>query len=430
MLGHQVVVKLNHNLKTKNMLNKIVLIITIILVILIGFFGYIYLTQENPNDGVEGVVSTVRNFFPFGQESTVSETTNQTTNETPAETTSEPKTPPKFRQIFSSPVAGAEAFTVGSSTVIRFVEKSTGNIFEAKTEIDTINRISNTTIPKITEVSFVQSGSVLMRYLRDDTDMIETILGNLSTSTNATSTTSSLNEVESTYLTPNIKDVAMSPKKDKIFYTTQSESGMIGTISNPDGTKGVSVFNSPIREWNTSWPKIDTITLTTKADSEALGYMYTINTVTGKSERVLGDILGLTTLTNPTASTTIYNQNDQDGNTYLNTYDIKTKTSSPIKPTTLTEKCVWSKKDAGILYCAVPNSITKGSYPEKWYQGLVSFSDSIWKIDTKTGKTDMLINIKEVSGKDLDIVNPALDEKEKLFIFSNKTDLSLWSFEL
>lgn len=414
------------------MLNKIVIVIGIIIVIALGVFGYMYFTQPNPDAGVSGVVSTVRDFFPFGQGSSVIETNTQPTNETTTPTTStEPGVPSTLRQIFSSPVAGAQAFTVGSSTVVRFIEKSTGNVFEAKTELDTTERISNTTIPKIAEASFIQKGSVLMRYLRDDTDMIETILGSLSTSTNATSTdTSNLAELQSTYLTPNIKEVALSAKKDKMFYMIQSDSGTIGTISNVDGTKGVSIFSSPVREWNASWPKADTLALTTKASAKIPGYMYFVNTTTGKTQRVLGGILGLTTLTNPTASTTIYNQNDADGNTYLSMFNIKTGAPNQITSTTFTEKCVWSKKNAGLLYCAVPTSIAKGDYPDKWYKGLVSFSDSLWKIDTTTGKTDLLVNIKEVSGKDLDIINPSLDDNEDFFIFSNKTDLSLWSFKI
>lgn len=412
------------------MLNKIVIVIAIIVLVIGGFFGYLYITQKDSGAGVSGVVSTVRNFFPFGNEADVATTNPQNTNEPSATVPNVPTVPQDLRQIYSFPVAGAEAFIISSSTVVRFLEKSTGNMFEAQTALDTVDRISNTTIPKIAEAIFIQKNSVLFRYLKDDSDLIETVFGTLSTTTNATSTTTTLGEIQSTYLTPNIKEIAMSPKKDQIFYTVQSGSGSIGTISNPDGTKKVQLFDSPIREWNISWPKTNTVTITTKASASVPGYLYFVNTTTGKMERILGNVLGLTTLTNSTASSTIYNQNDSVGNTHLSLFDIKTKTSTKLNTITFTEKCVWSKKNVGLLYCAVPENIPGGSYPDAWYKGLTSFSDSLWKIDTATGQTDLLVNIKEVSGKDLDIINMSLSEKEDFLVFSNKTDLSLWGFKI
>ena len=54
---------------------------------------------------------------------------------------------------------------------------------------------------------------------------------------------------------------------------------------------------------------------------------------------------------------------------------------------TLPEKCVWSKADASIFYCAVPENIPADNiYPDVWYQGLMSFSDAIWKVNIKTGE--------------------------------------------
>jgi hypothetical protein len=416
------------------MLNKIVFIISVLFIIVACFFGYLYLTQKDATSGVNEVVSTVRNLFPFGQgTNTPTNTSNEDVgvgdNTKPTQT--ESKQPPTLRQIFSSPISGAQSFLTGSSTVIRFVEKSTGNIFEAKTEVDSIERISNTTIPKTTEAIFVKKDSVLMRYLKDDSDLIETILGSFATNTPSTnSENKDLAELKITYLTPNIRDLALSPKKDRLFYITQSGSGVVGILSSPEDTNKTQITSSPLREWNISWPNTNTVTITTKASGGIPGYLYFINTTTGKMSIILNEITGLTTLTNSTASTTIYNQVDASGNVTLKAIDIKTGISKNIPEKTFTEKCVWSKKDANIIYCAIPSKIPSKSYPDAWYKGLVSFSDSLWKINASTGQTNLIVDIKDVSGADLDVVNIFLDEEEEFLIFTNKKDLTLWSFDL
>ncbi len=412
------------------MLKKIITILFILIVLIAGVFAFLYFTQKDSGSGGRGI--SVRDFFPFGQESSTPATTpsQETENRVPVETAKTPTVPPDLRQIYAYPVSGAGAFSSTSTTVVRFIDKATGNLYEAETDLDIVTRISNTTIPKVYSAIFSDKNSVVLRYAQDDTDLIETVYGKVATST-ATSTAGSVVELKTVYLDPNIKELVLSDKNDRILSITQSGTGSIGTLSKPDGTTKTQLFTSPIREWVPQWLKTNTVTLTTKASTEVAGFMYSVNTTNGVMQPILSNIFGLTTLTNNIASTTLFTYSTTDGIFALQTYDWNKKvtTQFPLSPT-FVDKCVWSKKNADLVYCAVPHTMPKGDYPDAWYKGLVSFSDDIWRVNVSTGNKELVAELKTISGRDLDVINPSLDGAENYFVFTNKTDLTLWSYKL
>ena len=59
--------------------------------------------------------------------------------------------------------------------------------------------------------------------------------------------------------------------------------------------------------------------------------------------------------------------------------------------------------------------------------GGVNFSDSLWKIDTKTALVENIIFPKKSNGVFLDMVNLATNENGYSIFFKNKTDQTLWS---
>ena len=113
----------------------------------------------------------------------------------------------------------------------------------------------------------------------------------------------------------------------------------------------------------------------------------------------------------------------------LKIYDIANKTSNDLGLKSQPDKCVWSKTNTAI-YCSVPGVIPAGNYPDSWYQGEVSFNDSIWKIDTKTSAFNLLISPSESLGENIDGINLFLDDKEGNLFFVNKKDSTLWALDL
>ncbi len=167
------------------------------------------------------------------------------------------------------------------------------------------------------------------------------------------------------------------------------------------------------------------IKLTTKPSYTVPGHMYAINPTTKSFVRVLGDVYGLTTLTSPDGKLVLYS----DSNLSLNIYDVNKKTSTPAGVRTLAEKCTWAS--VSVLYCAVPNTVTPSQYPDSWYQGEISFSDKIWKIDVISGNTTIVGDPETtVGGEDIDGIKLMTDSSGKNLLFVNKKDSMLWGLEL
>ncbi|MBP7006570.1 MAG: hypothetical protein KBB16_00695, partial [Candidatus Pacebacteria bacterium] len=186
------------------------------------------------------------------------------------------------------------------------------------------------------------------------------------------------------------------------------------------------IFSSAFTEWLTEWPNQKIITLTTKPSSGIPGYMYFLDSTKKVTSRVLSDIKGLTTLTSPTGKFVLYG-NDVLEMSIVNVTS-KNITNVPIKG--LPEKCVWGKNDLAI-YCLAPGYVSNGKYPDIWYRGEISFSDQIWKFDSISGATEIILDPLTVEGgEDIDGIRLMLDTNENYLFFMNKKDSYLWEFKL
>ena len=314
-------------------------------------------------------------------------------------------------------------------TALRYVERATGNIYQTFADKIEERKFSVTVIPKIYEAFFGNNAtSVIMRYLKTDGQTVETFVGNLPKESLGEDTMGN-NEVKGSFLPANVSDVALSADTLKIFYLFNVGDEVAGTTMNlVDNTK-VQVFDSPFTEWLSQWPKSSVgsmITLTTKPSFGTPGYMYAIDPSTKILNKVLGGISGLTTLTSPSGKLVLYSNN----NLSLYIYNTDTRGSTLLGIKTLPEKCVWGNL-GDIIYCAVPKSIGLGQFPDLWYQGEISFSDQIWRIDAVTGSTTMILDpITIASGVEVDGIKLSLDEGENYLFFVNKKDSYLWEFML
>ncbi|GMQ95342.1 MAG: hypothetical protein BMS9Abin13_455 [Patescibacteria group bacterium] len=347
---------------------------------------------------------------------------------------------PKLIQIHSSAVAGAYSFekasleeTGGSDTFIRYIERDVGHIFETNMESAAEERISNKTRLGIYEALWGEGGnSVIIRYLGDKSDTIRSFLIKLSTLEKLSVEESKEKPVtpEGVFLPQSIREIVVSNEDpERIFYLTDNNDVSIGTIYNLASGKKAQIFMSPFTQWLISWPNKNTITLTSKPSADTEGVMYFLNVQTERSTKILGGINGLTTLTSPDGDKVLYSESKRGGFT-LHLYDEKENTSQILPLDTLPEKCIWSNKDTYMLYCAVATAINSGNYPDDWYQGLVSFSDDIWTINTETYATEKLISFKDASREELDGIKLLLSPDEKFLFFINKKDLSLWALAL
>jgi hypothetical protein len=110
--------------------------------------------------------------------------------------------------------------------------------------------------------------------------------------------------------------------------------------------------------------------------------------------------------------------------------DTKTSSSREVSVGTLADKCVWSALEKNIVFCAVPKSIPGGTYPDDWYKGKISFSDSMWKINATTGETENVFDPAREVATPMDMINLGFDQKEKTLVFMNKKDMTVWRYDL
>ena len=78
----------------------------------------------------------------------------------------------------------------------------------------------------------------------------------------------------------------------------------------------------------------------------------------------------------------------------------------------------------------MPKSENQGQYPDSWYQGEVSFSDAIWKIDVASGNTTMVSDPASINSEEVDGVRLSLDDNQNFLFFMNKKDSYLWELNL
>jgi hypothetical protein len=79
----------------------------------------------------------------------------------------------------------------------------------------------------------------------------------------------------------------------------------------------------------------------------------------------------------------------------------------------------------------MPGSLGYGNeYPDIWYQGIETYSDSLWKINAETLQEDLLSDIPREYSKNIDIEMINIDDKSEYLYFIDKKTEFLWSYRL
>lgn len=421
-------------------MKKILIILTaVISITLVAFFGW-YLFLRNPNTPV---AETIRNILPFGSAPTPSGVGVPTSGSAGASEGSlsfdefGSPTANLFR-LSNTPVAGAVVLDRGNKTIVRYVDRATGHIYDR--DLSTLEKIKvvNNTLPKIYEAYFRSDGNaVLLRSLKDNSDVVENLSLALTppkatASTNSTSSlqasspqASTLYAVSSTALRGNISAVAAG-SGNTLIYALRDNSSIVTSAFNGTGAK--TLFTSAFTDWRLNAAG-NSLIVYTKASADAPGYAYTLNTPSGVLTKILGPLNGLTAIQNNLGNRILYSY-IEDNKMKSFTKNLTNNALSEISPTTLAEKCIWSMKKAGILFCAAPTDAPGTLEPDLWYRGVTHFSDRIWLFDTNTGVARVLVEPKQSLRIDIDVFEPKLSPDEDYLIFINKTDLSLWALRL
>ncbi|MDE2188526.1 MAG: hypothetical protein KGJ35_02240 [Patescibacteria group bacterium] len=420
-------------------------IVVIVIAAVVGGAWYLFFYVNRPAPAGGNGTGT-NPFTPFGSGLSGNPSSRGTSNATGTIATGVQMGQwPKIRKIYSTPIGGFIASSTGAtSTIVRFVDRGTGYVYNMDMNSAAPTVISNTTVPLIYE-SYWQgnAAAAIFRYIKEGTDditnfyvrLIATATGQQSaSSTSATSTAQIITEtpysLRGAYFPGNVIDMAVSPSGKQLFTIENVNGNGVGFISNFDGSGSKQIFSTPLTQVRAFWPTTNTVMMATNGTAVSPGFLYEIDAKSGVMSEVFGNINGLSVLPSPNGNLVAYSDISKSGQLVTSLYNIKTSSSQDLPFTTLADKCVWSKANPLNLYCAVPTPLPQAVYPDNWYQGAISTTDSIFEIDTDTGTVHPVADLQKEAGASVDAEWLALDPKEHYLYFVNKKDLSLWSVDL
>lgn len=230
----------------------------------------------------------------------------------------------------------------------------------------------------------------------------------------------------------NINQVTWSPDGGKIAVQTFNSETQTSTISisNADGTDLKDVFSTRLKDFVLEWPTIDKLSLKTKPSGLSDGLVIMVNPENGNFLKVLGNIFGLNIKWSPLGNALVYSSTTTDGkNPSLFLADQAGQTKKALGLTTLVEKCSFSQ-DNHTLFCAVPQKTsTNAVWPDDYYKGMTTTSDTFAKTDLEDGQTSALFS-PDANDKTYDAIDLFLSPKEDYLFFTNRKDGLLYSLKL
>jgi len=406
---------------------KIFIIVAVVLVLLvIGLAGYYFITLSKQNQAGSTAAAT-KTFTPFGGAGYSGTTTgfSSTTASSQQASNNQTNYTKKLRELWNQPTSGAGILDSKAGSTVRFVDQATGFVYETQLFSPIQNRLSNTTIPlAYNAVWDAANNSFVAQYLADDNTVSTNVMTLKSSGSVGTSTGQTISGFS---LSTNVSSVSVLG--ETVFYL-QSFTGLSqGFISTIDGKTKKQIWQSPISELSAQMVSANSVALTTKPYQNIPGFVYLVSTASGSVKKLLGDVPGLVTLVSPDASEVLYST-QSDAGSQMALYNVKTNTAQNTTPATFPEKCVWSKKDTTIVYCAVPENSLDGTSLTAWYMGQISFADDIWKYDLKQNTASIIERLTNDAGEQIDVIKPMLSDSEQYLVFTNKIDGTLWSLDL
>ena len=318
----------------------------------------------------------------------------------------------------SSPKASTTAtvaYTRDPDVRIEYIERESGNVYGFEAHARTLTRLSNKTLPGIQEAVWLPDGSqAYVRFLEKDA----------STEHVATYALPATGD-GGYFLERDLAQLSVSGSSTLMALRT-SGNGSSATLSSASGSNVRALFTSALSSLNVSLGG-GVFVATTRASVQTDGYAFLIDSKAGTFTRVLGPFQGLTTRISPSGKLLLYSYLEK-GKTALAVLDMSANTATRLPLSTLPEKCTWST-DSLSLYCAVPINLS-GVFPDDWYQGVVSTTDKLWKIDLSSRVATQLIDPKTAGSVDIDAIALSVDRTNDVLIFTNKRDKTFWMYDL
>lgn len=325
---------------------------------------------------------------------------------------------PRLVQLTREAVVGPA--TVRGEEKVKYFKRATGHLYQIDQEGRTPEeRLSNLTIAGANDAMWSPNKNhAVVNFLTDST------LKHFAISYQATSSRGEGVASQGVFLPAEVADVVFSYKDERMAYLLPT--GTVSTlfVASSDGSGQKGIFTTPLSQLNIMWAG-DDISIAEKSSGLAPSFLQRV-ALNGSSRVIARDIEGLDIQWNAQGTFAIISRTSLRGRN-LATQIINTKGEiiAQMPFATMGSKCAWSRLEEETVYCAAPRALPPATYPDAWWQGVVSFSDDLWRAHVTSGEADHIF-----SERDFDMVNLFLSEAEDRLFFLNKKDSTLWTLRL
>ncbi|MEK7068859.1 MAG: hypothetical protein AAB947_00585 [Patescibacteria group bacterium] len=330
---------------------------------------------------------------------------------------------PRLAQVGKTPTAGlgfignalSTQKSSSTSTMLRFMERSTGYIFDVDLKTGVVERLTNTLIPYVYEAIASKRG-IIVRSV-SETGAIITAVGTISAS--------STSDVKERTLIQNplpsgIRAIFRSLAGDDLLYIKREKGEAVGFRAAWDGTKPQKLFSSNVSDWQMHLASNGRVIIVQRSSDGIAGSAY----IVGNGDTLIPlirNVPGLTLLPHPSSSAFLYGSSSGGLALFAQVDEKSTSVALPIK--TIADKCVWSRNEKTIAYCAVPEGKPSVNFLDRWHRGEEHTSDAWWRVDAKDASAEILSPPGNVP---FDVENPIIDDGGNYIAFTNARDKALW----
>lgn len=392
-------------------------------------------------------------FFPFGRGGgsggVVSEPADPTDNgvQTPTGNTgdggeiSEPEIQ-RLRLVADVPTAGGFVYqetlernslfdvTSDSVSTMRYIESESGNVYETNENTLLNTRVTITTIPRVLGAMFVSKDNLIIRYIDPASTALKTFsaaVSEIPQDSLVEEDESNLSRLSGVFLPDDIQDVSINNSRE-ILYTQTGPSGLTAIVTDVLGQNKKQIFSSPLSEWKPDWSRrSETITMTQYPSSAAFGYSQILNRTTERTSPFVSGVRALDVLLSPDGARALVSYKDGNAQSLFIRNEDGSYTDTNLS--TFAEKCVWSS-DSILAYCAEPINQISSESPDVWYQGVESYSDDMWRINTSDASVRVLFSPFEENFYSLDIIDLGISNDERFLYFRDKQNQYFWTYQL
>lgn len=395
-------------------------IIAAIVIVLVGIGTFVYFTYFTGSAGIAVAPAGSTSLPVAGQGTSLSGGTA-----TGLSTTTSPGVPiavgARLVKISEGPVVPGEVVTrkTGNASsspeaVVQYIERQSGNVYAYSTLSKTLTRTSNKTIPGIQSASWLPNASVaFVRYLSgSDFSTINTYALPVS-------------GAGGFFLPQNLTGISVSATS--VLTLATGVNGSVVSVARIDGTHSSEIFTTPLSSIHASFAGKKQYLVYTKPSAALDGDAFLVDGA-GHFSRIAGPLSGLVALASPSGKWVLVSYT-LNGAMQMELINTATGSSLSLPVAAIADKCVWTNNDSAI-YCGIPMSPPVAAYPDDWYQGVVHFSDRIWKIDTAGRYAQLVLDFSKETKDTLDAEALAIDQLSTVLVFVNKNDGSLWSYSL